>query len=367
MNILYTTCFLDVSGVTKINYDILTRISSEAEIHICTTCCDDSIFDKWDDRFRNTFRDPFKLWRLAPRYRYKALLDYLQKYRIDIIYVTHSLWLYEHAARLKRVLPKLKIVDSLHVLEPYCLRGGYPDISANRFVHPYIDASILISRNLENYLLKNYHVDRGKLHVIHNGIDTALFSSVSEMSDISRTWLFPVLSGGIVGFIGRFVDQKRPLFFVKIAHKLAIINPTLKFYMVGNGPLFDEVSRQIEDNGLGDRIFLLPSQSDIAALLHETDVLLLPSAYEGAPLTILEALAVGVHVVASDVGAVREYVGDKCLLVPLGSADSQEQQQYVSAVEDSLANGMFSCVLVPEHDINVVAESYQKIFLSVLG
>lgn len=367
MNILYTTCYLDVSGVTKINFDILSRISSEAEIHICTTSCDDSISDKWDDSFKNAFREPFKLWRIALRDRYKALLQYLQHHRIDIIYVTHSLWLYEHAARLKRDLPQIKIVDSLHVLEPYCFRGGYPDISANRFVHPYIDASILISRNLEDYLLKNYHVDRRKLHVIHNGIDAALFRSASEKTDTSRARLLPGSHSGMIGFIGRFTDQKRPLFFVDIAHDLAERNSELRFYMVGSGLLMDEVSRRIKSYGLADRFFLLPAQSDIATLLYATDVLLLPSSYEGAPLTILEALAVGVPVVASDVGAVREYVGSRCRLVTLGSANLQERKHYVSAVEQSLAGGKSSGELAVKHEISAVASSYRNLFFEIQG
>lgn len=367
MNILYTTCYLDVSGVTKINYDILSRISSEAEIHICTTSCDDSISDKWDDRFKNTFREPFRLWLLAPRDRYKALLQYLYHHRIDIIYVTHSLWLYEHAACLKRDLPQIKIVDSLHVLEPYCFRGGYPDISANRFVHPCIDASILISKNLEDYLLKNYQVDRRKLHVIHNGIDAALFRSASEKPDTSRTRLLHGVPTGMIGFIGRFTDQKRPLLFVDIAHDLAERNSELKFYMVGSGQLFDKVIKRIKSHGLGDRFCMLPAQSDIAELLRETDVLLLPSSYEGAPLTILEALAVGVPVVASDVGAVREYVGDKCRLVTLGRANLQERQHYVSAVEQSLAEGRFFGELAAGHEISAVASSYRNLFIEILG
>lgn len=360
ITLLYATCYLDVSGVTKINLDILTRIASEAEIHICTTCIDDNIHDKWDDRFRINFRAPLKLWLISRRDRYQTIVDYLKNHGVDIIYITHSLWFYEHAARLKRDLPKIKIVDSLHVLEPYCFRGGYPDISANRFVHPYIDASILISRNLENYLLKNYPVDRKKLHIVHNGVDLALFRK--NAGGMKRPEFLPAESGKVVGFIGRFADQKRPLFFVSIAHELVKRNPDLYFYMVGNGPLHNKVSRLIECSGLADRICLLSAQSDILPLLCATDVMLLPSSYEGAPLTILESLAAGTPVVASDVGAVREYFDDKCRLIPLGSGGGKECQQYVSAVEECLADTRTTACLDPDHDINAVAERYLEIF-----
>ncbi len=367
ITILYTTCYLDVSGVTRINFDILSRLSSAADIHICTTGNDGKISCLWDDRFVSAFRQPFKLWSLPSRTRYGAFVKYLQSNNIDIIFVTHSLWLYEHVARLKRDLPSIRVVDSLHVLEPYCFRGGYPDISANRFVHPFIDASILISRNIESYLLKNYHVSRNKLHVIHNGIDTVLFNSCSIISNTLKTSILPTVTAKTLGFIGRFTEQKRPLFFVRIACDLIARNPDLGFYMVGCGPLSDEVSKEIKRHGLEEKIMLLSSQSNVALLLHETDVLLLPSSYEGAPLTILEALAAGTPVVASDVGAIREYVGDLCRLIPLGGADVRERQQYVMAVNECLAEGRNSGVLKPEHDITAVAASYKSVFYKVAG
>jgi glycosyltransferase involved in cell wall biosynthesis len=365
MTIIYVTCYLDVSGVTRLNLDILSRIALDAVIHVCTTSDDDCISDKWDDNFTTFTRDIFKLCRLPQRERYRCFVEYLQRHCIDIVYATHSLWLYEHAARLKRDLPKVKIVDSLHVLEPYCFRGGYPDISANRFVHPYIDASILISRNLENYIYKNYQVDHDKYHVIHNGINAHLFSGHAD-SNINNKF-FSNNSTRMVGFIGRFTAQKRPLLFVDIAYKLSNKYPFLKYYMVGNGPLLDSVFKRIRKLGLFDQIRLLPSQSDIASLLRETDVLVMPSSYEGAPLTILEALAVGTPVVASDVGAVREYVSGNCRLIPLGFAGIRERELYVSAVEQSLSDRDRSSILEPEHDIVTVAASYRSVFLKVLG
>jgi glycosyltransferase involved in cell wall biosynthesis len=367
MTILYMTCFLDVSGVTKINFDILVEISCKFDICVCETVSDEKLSSKLDIHYKEQFGEILQLWRLPATEQYPFFVRYLKDNAIDLVYTTHSLWVYEHAAKLKRDLSWLKIVDSLHVLEPYCFRGGYPDISANRFVHPYIDASILISRNLENYLISNYKVDQSKFFVIHNGIDTSLFRSTSDDSGKDRSKQLPDVSGVTVGFIGRFTYQKRPLLFVDIVHELAEKNPDINFYMVGNGPLFDKVSTRIERLGFKDRIHLLSAQSDIASLLSETDVLVLPSSYEGAPLTILEALAVGTKVVVSDVGAVREYVGERCRLIPLGNAGMRERQHYVSAIEKSLAEGKRSGLLKPEHDIKVVAASYRSVFEKVLN
>ena len=362
LKLLYATCFLDVSGVTKINFDILSGISDDWDIHICTTQCSDPLAPNWDSRFVEKFGETLQLWRLPRRERYRYFVSYIQRHRIDLVYVTHSLWLYEHTARLKSDLPSVRIVDSLHVLEPYCFRGGYPDISANRFVHPYLDRSILISRDLFGYLTRNYPVDREKLVVIHNGIDTCRFEPSAGSGDGIRAELGLGSSQKLLGFIGRFSLQKRPLFFLEIARALCRCRPEISVYLVGGGPLEGKIRQRIVRYGLASRIHLLGKRDDIPLLLNATDLLLLPSAYEGAPLTMLEAFAVGVPVVASDVGAVKEYVSDQCRLVPLGRGGTKEREAFVGAALDLFSHGKSTGYLAPEHRLDEVISRYRHEF-----
>ena len=366
LKLLYATCFLDVSGVTQINFEILAALADRWEIHPCVTERDHQLPANCDERFATRFREPLKLWRIPPSDRYATFLHYLKRHEIDLIYVTHSLWLYQHAARLKCDLPSLRIVDSLHVLEPYCFRGGYPDISGNRFVHRYIDRSILISQHLRQYLLRNYPVDPRKLVVIHNGIDEGRFKSNDAERKRIRNELGAAAGDKLVGFIGRLTLQKRPLLVVDTARWLCRRDPGLSVYLVGDGPLRPKVQERIARYGLSERIHLLGTRDDVPALLAASDLLLLPSAYEGAPLTILEALAVGVPVVASDVGAVREYVDERCCLVPLGRGGSAEREAYVAAVSATLELDKGAGGLRAEHRLSNVANRYRFVFEETL-
>jgi glycosyltransferase involved in cell wall biosynthesis len=361
LKLLYATCFLDMSGVTRINFDILNELGPDWEIHVCVTEPDGRVAGSCHNQFAEQFREPLKLWQSPGRERYRRFLEYLKTHGIGLVYVTHSLWLYEHAARLKRDLPGVRIIDSLHVLEPYCFRGGYPDISANRFVHPFLDQSIVISQHLREYLLRNYPVQPEKLTVVHNGIDADRFRRECGVKP-------PGIAGAgkVVGFVGRLTVQKRPLLVIDIARELCRRDPELSLYLVGEGALRAKVERRIARYRLQDRVQMLGTRDDIPSLLNATDLLLLPSAYEGAPLTILEALSVGVPVVASDVGAVKEYVNERCRLIPLGRGGAAECRAYAAAALACLADGKGAGALLPAHRLDQVVESYRAVFAEAL-
>lgn len=365
MNLIYTTCFLDISGVTKINFDILSKIKSNSKIHVCVTARDDHLVSTWDIQFLKTFDCCFKLWQLNASDRYRYFVDYVKRHRIDLVFNTHSLWLYEHAACLKRDCPGLKIVDSLHVLEPCRLRGGFPDISANRFIHPYMDKTILISEDLRHYLIMNYTVDPAKLVIVKNGINTSNFMKKGGEKNLTlREELCVPGHCKLVGFIGRFTEQKRPFLFLEVARYVLKRRSDTRFYLVGDGPLASELERRVTRLGVGDSIALLPPRNDIPGVLNSTDLLVLTSLYEGAPLTVMEALASGVPVVASDVGAIREYVRLGCDLIataPWGT----EVVNFGDAVLGRLAQGSPPQFDSAYFDISRVVKEYLEVFCAV--
>jgi Glycosyltransferase len=81
-----------------------------------------------------------------------------------------------------------------------------------------------------------------------------------------------------------------------------------KLVLVGDGPLRAELSAQIEDLQLVKNVFLLGNRRDVPELLHVFDVFVLPSLREGLPIVLLEAMAAGIPVIASDVDGNTELV-----------------------------------------------------------
>ena len=371
LTLAYVTCYLDTSGVSKLNWDILKRLKEQGvQIHVITTEGASTGGSLWETLFDIYVDRPFKLCDVEKSKRLQDFANYVRDWNISLIFATHSLWLYENIAKIKEMLPHIKIVDSLHVLEPYKIRGGFPDISASQYVHPFIDRSILISEDLRAYLRRFYAVNESKLDVIRNGIDIEHFATGRSSDGGFRCELGLKKEDKLIGFIGRFVEQKRPLLFLEIARQTALRYGSFFFYMIGGGKMRSRMEAFIEKHHLSQRITVFGERTDIDHVLASTDLLLMPSLYEGAPLTILEALAAGVRVIASDVGAIREYVGNSCSLV----ARDREETEIATFLDEITtylkkpADPTSAVCFVREHyDINKTALQYKNVFLSAVG
>jgi glycosyltransferase involved in cell wall biosynthesis len=109
----------------------------------------------------------------------------------------------------------------------------------------------------------------------------------------------------IVGFVGRLTSIKRPDRFLEMAELLLSQRDDVEFIIVGDGPLKSEVSCRAESLS---QVHILGWRRDVAALLRATDVIVLCSENEGIPLSLIEAASLGVPIVATDVGSVRDIV-----------------------------------------------------------
>ncbi|MGB2875034.1 MAG: glycosyltransferase [Gaiellaceae bacterium] len=113
---------------------------------------------------------------------------------------------------------------------------------------------------------------------------------------------------GRIVMIGRLAPPKRPDLALRALAAVRATIPEAELEIVGDGPLRSETERLVAELGLGDAVRFLGYREDVAELLAAAECALLASDYEGCPLAVIEALAAGVAVVASDAGGVRELV-----------------------------------------------------------
>lgn len=148
------------------------------------------------------------------------------------------------------------------------------------------------------------------------------YAVVANGVDVSRFALPRRPRAGRVVMVGRIAPPKRHDLAVEAMVQVRSVHPDAELHIIGDGPGRPALEARISALSAWENVRLLGARDDIPALLAEAEVLLLASDYEGAPLSVLEAMAAGVPVVASAVAGIPELVidGETGVLVEPGSA-----------------------------------------------
>lgn len=167
---------------------------------------------------------------------------------------------------------------------------------------------------------------RRQVQVLHYGYDFERFTlpDRARLRAAVRAELGLAEDDVVIGHIGRFVKPKNHAFIVELAAASHERRQTRqKFVLVGDGELRADVARAVAERGLDTSVRMTGQRSDIPALLASFDVCILPSLWEGLPVTMLEAQAAGVPCVLSDrVSAEAVVLEQSVIRLPLGDPRS---------------------------------------------
>lgn len=163
---------------------------------------------------------------------------------------------------------------------------------------------------------------------------------------------------------GRLTDQKNPEGLLRAFARLLPQAPQARLWLVGDGPLRDRVEALRRQLGLEAQVALLGERDDVGALLAAAEVFVLPSAWEGLPLGLLEAMAQGLPVVATAVGDVGHVVtaGAGILVPPL---TAQPEDPATAAFVAALAALVADPAL--RRDLGAGAQAAVRPFTDVAG
>jgi glycosyltransferase involved in cell wall biosynthesis len=160
--------------------------------------------------------------------------------------------------------------------------------------------------------VREFYVGKGiaaeKIDVIPNGVPPAPPCSTTRQEILTELDL--PNSARLVGLIGRLWPQKRVKDAIWAADLLKVIRDDVYLLVIGDGPHRERLEKFRDQCEIRDKVRFLGHRSDVPRLLPHFDVLWSPSAYEGQSNTILEAMAAGVPVVATDIPGTRELVVD---------------------------------------------------------
>ncbi len=241
---------------------------------------------------------------------------------------------------------------------PICIHGEHGrDVSdpnghnrkhqwVRRVYSPFINRYIALSKDLERYLTGRVGIAPRRVAQLYNGVDTQLFRpaaggrgtlSGGPFSD-SRLWL--------LGTVGRMQTIKDQLTLTRAFIRALELSPqsreTLRLVMVGDGPLKAEAESLLAQAGLSHLAWLPGTRNDVADILRGLDGFVLPSLGEGISNTILEAMATGLPVIATDVGGNGELLvsGETGVLVPAADVEAMARSLLEQAADPERARAM---------------------------
>jgi glycosyltransferase involved in cell wall biosynthesis len=242
------------------------------------------------------------------------LRRFLKHERVDAVQVHHAdpTYLTVPIARSLGIRP---VVQTKYDIG-YWLHGW--DLRLHRVLRPWIHATLANCDACRHAAMEQERALDGEITVIDNGIDTKRFSELPPVTlDQFRT--------PRVGMLANLRPIKDPHCLVNAAQQLLSEAPSVwSFDLAGQGELFESLQQAISATGHAPRISLRGHVADVAAFLRDMSIVVLCSRSEGLPHALIEAMAAGRTVVATDVGGNRELIEHerRGLLIPPGDPAS---------------------------------------------
>jgi len=171
-----------------------------------------------------------------------------------------------------------------------------------RAVKPLTSHFIAVAEFVHKRGVRTRRITRERCAVIYNGVDTSRLVPASGR----KSQQLPC----VIGCVARLSHEKCHADLIGAVAELVRNETDVVLELVGDGamrPALEELAHQL---GIGDRVRFLGTRSDVPVLLRGFDIFVLPSRFEGLPLTILEAMASGLPVVSTKVGGIPELVED---------------------------------------------------------
>jgi len=285
------------------------------------------------------------------------LVSFIKKNKISIVH-THSSKagiLGRLAAGIAKVPAIIHTVHgwSFHEYQAKILNSFY--LLLEKICAGFTDKIIVVSSFDKNKGLSNSIGTKGQYITIRYGINSEDFSKKSEENELKKEFGLDKKQS-LVGMVACLKPQKSPLDFVNLASGLVKDFPGCKFILVGDGVLSKAVRTLIKKLGLEEKIILAGWRRDVVRVLSALDVLVLTSLWEGLPICVLESMAAGTAVVATDTGGIREAVSDgkNGYLVKAGDVismknrvkelleDLEKRAEFIRASKKIIDSGEFS-------------------------
>ena len=264
--------------------------------------------------------------------------------RTKLIYTEHSRWQLEQLSLIKKMLNMIMLHRS--------------------------DALIAISKQIEDYYIRNLRIRSEKVHLINNGIDLDIYNKKTNKY-LKRSFGLQEHEK-VIGIVANLRPEKNHKLLISAFSNVAAIQKDVRLFLIGLDCMGGEAHLFAAKSNASDKIHFLGQREDVPALLSILDLLCLPSKYEGLPLTLLEAMACGVPVIGSDVLGINEVVKHNVngLLFPPNDEKQLTENLLYLLNDDSLRNRIAEAgrsFVIRNFSLDEKVKEYEQLFSTVVS
>ena len=230
------------------------------------------------------------------------LLRYVKSNSIDVVHA-HELTMSFYASMLRPIFPRLRVICTIHG------RHYHSETLLRRFVMRLVSKSsslIAVSRDVKKIICDKCNIDPKLVTVIRNGVkipEVSLRGDLRKELSLSNDTI-------MIGTVGRLHAVKGHKYLIDAAKVICKRWDNLCFVIAGDGQERERLQAYIDSNDLGRHFKLLGSRNDVPNILSSLDLFVLPSLSEGTSLALLEAMMVGLPVIATRVGENERLLSD---------------------------------------------------------
>jgi glycosyltransferase involved in cell wall biosynthesis len=282
--------------------------------------------------------DMIRIWR--------ALARLVRKYDIDVVQ-THLLRTLDFVVLLLKYTTSARVVLwTFHSVKFVLTEAEMPRyrwlLGPKRYAHHqlcrlashFVDGFIAVSDQVKEAMVEIIGPIQDKITVICNGVDVKRYGRPGDKTPV-RNELGLEENARLITVVGTLKDQKGHRYMIEAMTSIVPRYPSAHALFIGDGDLGEELQAQATALNVDAHIHFLGSRRDVPELLASSDLFVLPSLWEGLSMALLEAMATGLPIVASEVsGTVQVMIpGETGYLVPPGDV-----QGLFEAVEQLLSD-----------------------------
>ena len=277
-----------------------------------------------------------KTWKADPS-AYLRLRRQIKRLKPDVVHT----WLFaansygRFAARsqaVKCIIASERCVDSWK---------SWRELAVDRYLAKRTNRIVANSESVREFYAL-HGIDPDLFLIIPNAVEKPTVDGPQKRAELISELGLPA-DARLIGFVGRLWPQKRVKDLIWAADLLKCVRDDTHLLIVGDGPQRWRLERYRDQADIRDRVHFLGERSDARDIISALDCLWLASAFEGQSNAVLEAMAAGVPVVATDIAGMRDLVipGETGLLVPLGDrAEFTKQTRLI--LDDKELSGKLS-------------------------